>query len=198
MTAFTLVTPPVVEPVTLSEMKTQARVDTDADDTLIAALITAARQWAERFTGRAFIAQTWRLWLDVPPESRGDWWDGVREGALASFMPAASVVLPRPPLMSVSSVQVFGDDDVGVVWPSAHYFVDTARQPGRLALRSGAVWPVPQRAANGLMIEYVAGYGNDGAAVPEPIRLAIRQLGRTGTNDAAMTRPLRQRSCRRC
>jgi uncharacterized phiE125 gp8 family phage protein len=54
--------------------------------------------------------------------------------------------------------------------------VDTAREPGRLALRLGAAWPVPARAANGVMVEYAAGYGTSGADVPEAIRLAIRQL----------------------
>lgn len=157
MTSLELVTPPETEPVTLAEMKAHARIDTDADDALVTTLITAARQWAEQTTRRAFIAQTWRLWLDAIPEGN-------------------VVTLPRSPLASVASVTTFDDDDAGTVFAAENYFADNASEPGRLALRSGADWPVPGRAVNGFMIEYTAGYGEDADDVPEPVRLAIRQL----------------------
>ncbi len=40
---------PIVEPVTLSEVKAQCRVEYDTDDELLTSYITAARQWAEGF-----------------------------------------------------------------------------------------------------------------------------------------------------
>jgi uncharacterized phiE125 gp8 family phage protein len=158
MTSFTCITPPALEPVTLSEMKAHARIDTSADDTLAGALIIAARQWAERYTGRAFITQTWRLYIDATPDRETE------------------IELPRPPLLAVTSVQVFDNSDIGTIWPTGNYFVDTAREPGRLALRLGATWPVPSRLTNGIMIEFNAGYGSSASAVPEPIKLAIKQL----------------------
>jgi uncharacterized phiE125 gp8 family phage protein len=158
MTSLTLVSPPETEPVTLAEMKAHARIDTEADDALASTLITAARLWAEQYTKRAFISQTWALWFDGCPVDK------------------TFVELPRAPLRTVDSVQVFDENDDGTAWDSGNYFVDTAREPGRLALRSGAAWPVPGRAANGFMIEYGAGYGDEGSDVPEPIRLAIKQL----------------------
>lgn len=158
MTAFTLVTPPSLEPVTLDEAKAQARVDASADDALITALIVAARQWAERYTGSAFITQGWQLALD------------------GHELTERFVVLPRPPLIAVTGVQVFDDADVGAAWPAGNYFVDAAHEPARLALRSGATWPVPARMNNGIVVSYNAGYGASGAAVPEAIKLAIKQL----------------------
>ncbi|MDD5585629.1 MAG: head-tail connector protein [Alphaproteobacteria bacterium] len=157
MTSLTLAEPPASEPVTLAEIKAHARIDTDVDDALVSSLVIAARQWAEQYTRRAFITQTWRLWLDDIPAGN-------------------FVILPRAPLQSVDSVMVFDDSDAGTVWASGNYFADTAREPGRLALRLGAAWPVPGRAVNGLMIEYATGYGDEADAVPEPIRLAIKQL----------------------
>src|SRR5580704_1265232 len=169
MTAFNLLVPPAAEPVLLADAKQQARIDTTSDDNLVTYLITGARQWAENYTGRAFITQTWQMWLDLWPGAVELWWDGVRQGPVTGLDNVNYIALPRPPLVSVSSVQYFDNTDTGTVWPSSNYFVDTVRAPGRLALRLGSTWPVPSRLTNGIMIEYIAGYGADGSYVPEPI-----------------------------
>ena len=83
-----LVTPPAVEPVTLEEAKQHLRVDGNEDDSLINALITAARQKAEEYTRRAFITQT-------------------REFALDSA--CGVLYLPRPPVQAVEAVTVDGE-----------------------------------------------------------------------------------------
>src|ERR1700722_16969036 len=176
MTSFILTTPPSVEPVLLADAKQQARIDTTADDTLIGTLITAARQWAEQYTGRALVTQTWQLWLDFWPSSQELWWDGVRQGPVSGFDRLSYIMLPRPPLQSVTSIQYFDDTDTPTTWDPSNYYVDTVRTPARVTLRIGATWPVPERLANGIMVQYVAGYGNDGTAVPEQIKTAIRQL----------------------
>lgn len=176
MTSFSLVTPPAAEPVALTDTKLHARIDTTADDTLVTALITAARQWTEQYTGRAIINQTWQLAMDVWPAANEEWWDGVRDGPISGLERTTFVSLPRPPLVSVTSVQYFDNTDTAAVWPASNYFVDTVRQPGRLALRLGATWPVPSRLTNGIVITYIAGYGSDGTTVPEPIKTAIHQL----------------------
>jgi hypothetical protein len=62
-----LVTPPVIEPVTLAQAKQHLRVDFPEDDTLISMYITAARQYCEKATGRAFYNQTWLRTLDFFP-----------------------------------------------------------------------------------------------------------------------------------
>lgn len=81
------VTPPAVEPVMLEETKLHLRVDGTEEDSLIAALITAARQKAEDYTRRAFITQTWELALDS----------------------ACGVLhLPRPPVQVVETITVDG------------------------------------------------------------------------------------------
>jgi uncharacterized phiE125 gp8 family phage protein len=160
MTASTLIAPPTVEPVTLTEAKAHARIDSNEDDALVTSLITAARQWAERYTNRAFITQTWKLALDTPPKA-----DAPHE-----------ILLPKAPLQSVTKVEAFSDTDTPTLWPEANYFVDTSHEPGRLVQRLGATWPAFDRLANGMEVTYVAGYGDDASSVPEPIRAAIREL----------------------
>jgi len=157
MISLESVAPPAAEPVTLAEMKAHARIDTDADDALIGSLVTAARQWAEQYTGRAFITQTWRMWRDNSP-------DGY------------FFTLPKPPLVSVTEFRIMDDGGEGEVWPEQNYFVDKYHEPGRLALRSGSAWPAERRFVNNYAIEFTAGYGNAAEDVPEAIRLAIKQL----------------------
>lgn len=176
MTSFSLVTPPAVEPVLLADAKQQARIDTTADDTLVTSLIIGARQWCEKYTARAFVTQTWQLTLDLWPGASEKWWDGMRQGPVTGLDDVNYISLPRAPFQSVTSVQYFDNSDNATVWDSSNYFVDTIRDPGRIALRAGAVWPVPSRLTNGILITYVSGYGNDGTAVPEVIKTAIRQL----------------------
>lgn len=64
---MTLLTPPVLEPVTVAEAKFAARLDGAHWDTPVAQYITAAREVAEHETGRRFIAQQWRLELEDWP-----------------------------------------------------------------------------------------------------------------------------------
>lgn len=171
MTALQRITPPASEPLTLAEAKAHLRVSLTDDDSLITTLIAAARLMAEEFTQRAFIAQGWRLWLDSFPGDQTAWWDGVREGpdnlTVTRFIP-----LPRPPLISITSVSSYSDADAATLFASSNYFVDTASAPGRLALRSGASWPVPGRQTNGISIDFMAGFGT-AADVPQALKAGM-------------------------
>jgi len=79
-----LKTAPSVEPFSLDEAKLHLKVDSADDNALISALITTTRDLAERETKRAFITQTWKLYLDEPP---------------------AEIEIPKPPLQSVESIK---------------------------------------------------------------------------------------------
>lgn len=61
---YTLTSAPSTEPCTLQEAKDWARITTSNDDTLITAMISAARVQAEEFMGRAIITQTWDVYFD--------------------------------------------------------------------------------------------------------------------------------------
>lgn len=169
---LTLTAAPSVEPLPVSEAKTHLRVDTTADDTLIASLVTAARRQCESYTGRALITQTWTLYLDDWPARtgvKGEWWDGIREGPVTPGGVRA-VGLPKPPLQSVVLVNTYDDADAATLWAAGNYFVDTASEPGRLVARDAATFPVPTRAANGIEIRFTAGYGAIAGDVPEVLR----------------------------
>jgi len=168
MTAFVRTTEPASEPVTVSDVKAQLRLSGSDDDALLTALISVARMACEEYTRRALITQGWTLWLDAFPADDTQWWDGVQESPV-TLTTKRHIHLPRPPLISVTSISVYDDDDTATLFDDANYFVDTASSPGRVALRNNAAWPVPVRPYHGIEIVYVAGYG-DATAVPQALK----------------------------
>src|SRR3984885_2875001 len=67
--AFVCVNPPILEPVSLSELKDMLRIDpsdTSQNDVLMS-LNAAARAYCETVTQRKFVQQTWALYLDFFP-----------------------------------------------------------------------------------------------------------------------------------
>jgi uncharacterized phiE125 gp8 family phage protein len=58
-----LLTPPTVEPVTVSDCKAALRIDDTRFDALLPGLISSARAVAEQETGRQLVEQTWRAEL---------------------------------------------------------------------------------------------------------------------------------------
>jgi uncharacterized phiE125 gp8 family phage protein len=70
----------------------------------------------------------------------------------------------------VTSIKTFSDDDTATVYAASNYNVDTASAPGRIVLRNSASPPNPTRAANGIEIIYVAGYGDAPHNVPQGMR----------------------------
>lgn len=67
MAGLAIETPPLVEPVSLSDMKNWLRVPYSDDDTLISDLITAARELCEIFTSRAIVNTGFIQTLDSFP-----------------------------------------------------------------------------------------------------------------------------------
>lgn len=152
---------PTVDPVTLADAKTHLRVDGTDDDALITSAITAATSRIEEHIGRQLITATWKLTLDRFPG--GD-----------------TIILPRPPIQSVTSVTFWRKDGTSSTVAATDYLVDTQAEPGRLVLHSGKSWPTDTlRAAASVEVVYIAGYGAAGADVPEPIRAAVKLV--TGT-----------------
>lgn len=173
-----LVTPPASEPVTAAELRLHMRIDApDFPDA--AAFVTDARTEIENRTGLAFLSQTWKLALDSWPSNRGPWWDGVRDGPISMLNgPAAARVIeiPRWPLASVSGVNVYdASGNATAVTVATTFDIDLYSVPGRMALKSGAAWPVAMRDTNAIEITFVAGYGS-ASLVPGPMKRAVKQL----------------------
>lgn len=155
---YTIVTGPTEEPVTVAEAKLHARVTSgNAEDTYIAALITAARLRAEHELGRTLCTTTLRAVADRFPDS-----DSV-------------LALPRPPAASIVHVKYLDPAGTLQTLPGAAYTLDSITEPAQLLPAYGTDWPATLDAANAVEIQYTAGYGAAGA-VPAPIRHWINVL----------------------
>lgn len=168
MTGTTVIVPQVLVapgcyPVSLAELRSQLTIETTDDDARLTGLIAAATATAESFLNRALITRTYRGFLDAWPCNR---FGGLVRG----------LELPRAPLVSIDAVATFDDDDVETTWSADDYFADTGSLVGRLITRTTASWPWPTRAANGIRIDWTAGYGPNPGDVPEDIRLGIQVL----------------------
>lgn len=177
--ALELVTAPATEPITVAEAKAFLHVSSSAEDSLVTALIVAARRYVENYTKRALITQTWRLWLDqfpIEPRTGGEMWDGVREEPISfSYQAKRFIEIPKAPVSAVSSISTFDDDDTETTYASSNYIVDTVSQLPRVVLKTGSTWPVDLRPANAIKITFTAGYGA-ASAVPDDIKQAMYLL----------------------
>ncbi len=169
-------TPPANAPLALSDVKTFLRVDHDADDDLLTTMILAAGQICEKYIDKALIYRNYSLFLDRWPGVRAQgWWDGVREGA-SIIKQNPVLMLPKPPLFEVGAVYIYDAEDNAVEFSPAQYFVDNAGEPGRLILKSGATVPMPSRVANGIEIQYTAGYGANADSLPMALKQGMKQV----------------------
>jgi len=155
--ALVLTSGPAIEPVTLAEAKAHLRVDGSAEDTLIASLIITSRLHIEAALGLALITQSWSIFLDAWP-------------------PGSQLALPLRPVQSIAAVKLYAADESVATVPADTYQLDGAAVPARLVRRGSLTWPKPSRAANGIEIAFVAGYGDAAADVPAPIRQAVLLL----------------------
>lgn len=150
-------TEPAAEPVSTADAKTHMRVTTSADDTYIDALVKAARMALESNLNRQFISTTYYFYLDQWP---------------------AVILLPRPPVSSVTSISYVDSDGATQTWSSSNYQVDSPTNAlARIMPAYGRTYPtIRDTVFKPITVEYVAGYGTAGSDVPEHIILAIKML----------------------
>jgi hypothetical protein len=179
MFALELVSGPDIEPVTVAEMKQHLReyASMTEMDATISSLITAAREWAEQFTGRVLIDQTWRLTVE-------------RTGSLAPEVVASATVtgqwnmarageipLRRAPVLSIESIVSIDAAGTETAIDSESYSLRLAasKYPKVVALNGGK-WGQEY-----LQVTFRAGYADraaspvqDAAVVPERYKQAIK------------------------
>lgn len=156
---LTLVTAPVLEPVSLDEVKSHLRLDSDSaeEDAYLTILRQVARETVEAHTRRALLTQTW------------DW-------KLDGFPCAQPWELPKAPLQSVTSISYVDSDGATQTWASSNYSVlapaGPRAMPGTVALAYNATYPVVRSIPNAVTVRFVAGW-TAAASVPAPIRHAV-------------------------
>tara|TARA_R100000781_G_scaffold101170_1_gene64649 strand:- start:892 stop:1548 length:657 start_codon:yes stop_codon:yes gene_type:complete len=173
MAGIQITTAPTVEPITLQEAKEHLRLDDSADERILQRYIETARRFAEEYTKRSLSQQTISFFADAYDELADPLFEGVKTGPYLNYY-KNYIVLPRPPVISVTSVSTFADDDTETTFAASKYFVDNVREPARVVLRLGESFPTALRVANAIKVVYSAGYSSV-YDIPEPIRIGILQ-----------------------
>lgn len=157
--SLSLITPATALPLTAEEAQAHARIDcaTPADQADSAIKFAAAVQDRERFTRRQFMPATWELWLNVWP------CDGV-------------IPIPKPPLISITSVKYVDQDGAEQTFPDTDYMVvapaGPAAQHGYVALGYGKAWPSARYQRASIKVRFQAGYAS-AADVPAQLKQAV-------------------------
>lgn len=157
------------EPVGLDELKRQLRTfasDTTEDDDILQ-IGKAAREWVEKYTGRALMEQKWRLTID---QRWGSWPRDIAApfGGLYTFTNKGELLLRRSPVISVEKFVDFSTG-VEVAVPAEQWALreKDSKWP-RLYPVTGADW------TNGVFrVEFTAGWA-DSDSIPACFKQAIK------------------------
>lgn len=167
--------------VELDEVKRHNGVFNEADDQLLNDFIERAVPELEDYLGRSFISKTYEYVLDCFVPARGaldDFWYGhAPRGDRRGF---GTIQLPRPPLVSITSINYIDQTGASQLLAATEYQVDTKRAPGRIApSRTATTWPSTSvEDMNAVTIAYIAGYGAEPSNVDPRIRhLLCRVIG---------------------
>ncbi len=180
---------PAVEPITLAEAKQQCRVTdittgsppvaSHPDDDQISGLIVAAREWAEEFTGRALIEQSWRLTIYCNPcLGHPNNVSGIYQwGRYGEIMLHKSPVIEITSFVSVDSAGVETEFGEGSPFLANYELREGNSKFPRIVGLDGATW-----CTDILKIEFRAGFAPeegsplapDAARVMERFKIAIR------------------------
>ena len=141
-----IVTAPAAYPVSISEAKEWARIDStdSSQDATLTMIIAAMVKHAEHLTGRAFVERTLE-------------WNG------QGF--TNCIELPWVPLLGIDSVKYTDLDRVEQTVATANYEVDTTSEPGRVRPTWGNYWPSIGYGFNPVRIQYRAGYRPAGSPI---------------------------------
>ena len=159
-----LITPPAIEPVTLTQVKSHAKIYTTADDGYISTVvIPAARQAVEDELRKVLITQTWLLKRDGFP--------GFDPKYETQGYP--TIVIPKPPFQAIGfftyvdvagvtqTLQQCNPDGTTPVNQYYGYQLDpgSETQPARLIPPWARPWPPSRRLPMSVQVQFDCGYG---------------------------------------
>jgi len=152
---YTLITAPIIEPVSLAEAKLQLNIPTAETfwDDYITSLITTARQTAEQLLWRGINTQTWDLYLD---------YNEVKE----------FLFMTKCPLQSITYIKYYDADNVLTTLSTDDYYTDLIGEPARVHITT---MPTVYERMNAMNIRFVCGW-TSAALTPYPIKQAIKLI----------------------
>jgi hypothetical protein len=169
---------PSSNPVTLAQVKQHLRIVNDiaasgsipassSDDPTLTVYLEAALEYAETQTRQQFCERQWQLTrVAFPGRHRHS--DYAFNDGVTDWFPVHNlhdddlreIKLPKPPLISVQSVQYIDPSGNNQTLSPTAYTVDNTVRPGRIVLNPGQCWPITGHYANAVTIAFTAGYSD--------------------------------------
>lgn len=150
---------PGSEPVTLADVKARLRLTDTADDALITAQMTVAREFVEKILGRSVVGKSYAAFFSKFP------WTG------------KGLLIPMPPTVEVTAVKFLDPTRTWQTWDPSEYQVGVNQEPGVLVEALNFIYPPTAVLHNGLTtveVDFVAGaFAGPGAST---VLECIRQL----------------------
>lgn len=150
---------PIIEPLSLAEIKSHLRVDDSSDDEMLSTIIQVAREQVEDITRRALLTSTWDFVLQEWPVEN-------------------YIKLPYGNLQSVTSVKWKDTDGTETTLTAGtDYLVETnGENVGRVVLPYGESWPSDTLyPSNPITIRFVCGW-TAASLIPAKIRAACKLI----------------------
>jgi len=141
--------PPAAEALTLADVKAHLRIDDAGEDGLLSGLIAVARAHLEQTAGLALISRPMRLWRDAWP---------------------CANVLDIAIGQAITDIRVYDATGSEISVDLGGLVLDGAARPARLWMKN---MPAPGQAVNGIEIDFIAGFGEAGADVPDTLKRAM-------------------------
>lgn len=146
--------------INLADLKSHLRLSTSDEDSLLTLYARAATQFVETKTRRALITRTFRLEMPEFPEAHGN-----------------SFELPLAPVASVQSIQYYDTQGVLTTWGAENYALDATSLPPRIVPAYSVPYPyVQSQHADGVQVNFTAGYGPTYASIPQGLQFVVMLL----------------------
>ena len=110
MAGLTIVADVSGEPISADNVREYAHIDDGVETTVINNMIKSSRLYVENYLGRSLLNRTLKLSIDYVDEVDQPLWEGTRIGPDMAIR-RRYIQLPRPPVVSVTHVKTFDDDD---------------------------------------------------------------------------------------
>ncbi len=156
------ITPPIQEPVSISDAKAFARIEFNDDDAIVASLISAAREYAETRLARTIAPRVRAVYFQGFMTSGGYYNRFIRAmGPNPWWLPTAQGIMQirQPPLQGLMNIQYVDSSSGNLLEILSSQIIVATGTPGRVMPTYGAVWPLPRPQIDAVQFTFVAGYG---------------------------------------
>lgn len=152
----TIVTPAAALPVSIADCSTYGWDILAEDAAMVEIFLRAGIERLMELGGPVLITTTLRTYLDVWPT-------------------IGPIILPHPPLASVTSITYVDTAGTTQTWTAAEYQIDVSARPGLILPAYGYTWPSIRPQLKAITITYTAGYGAADTSVPYELKRRLMQ-----------------------